>query len=333
MIAHTTPLAHSLDRRGLLAGLAFAAASFGALSFARPARAAGEFRIGYQKGSSSLLVLKSRGLVEETLSPLGFTVTWTEFTSGPPLLEALNAGSLDFGATGAPPPIFAQAAGADLVYALATKASPLTNAILVPKDSPITGAEGLKGQQVAVAKGSSAHALLIKALEQAGLTWDDVEPVYLQPADAKAAFEGGSVGVWSIWDPYYAATELAIDARAIATGETVGVSNRSFYLAARSFATDHADALAAVEAALTQSDAWAGDHPDEVAEMISEQTGMDAAVTRHVEGRRVYGLEPLTAEIIAEQQDLADVFLGLGLIPERIDIAAAVIAPAEPANA
>lgn len=333
MSADQTIRPRMLNRRGLLAGLALAAAPLGALSLPRPARAAGEFRIGYQKGSSNLLVLKSQGLIEEALAPLGYSVTWTEFTSGPPLLEALNAGSLDFGATGAPPPIFAQAAGANLVYALASKASPLTNAILVPKDSPIAGPEDLKGQQVAVAKGSSAHALLIKALLQAGLAWEDVEPVYLQPADAKAAFEGGNVGVWSIWDPYYAAAELATQPRAIATGETVGVSNRSFYLAARPFATDHADALAAVETALTESDAWAGTHPDEVAEMVAEQTGLDPAVTRNVESRRVYGLEPLTADIVAEQQDLADMFHDLGLIPDRIDIAAAVLAPAEPANA
>lgn len=333
MSANRTLPSRAMNRRGLLAGFALAATPLAALSHARTARAAGEFRIGYQKGSSNLLVLKSRESLEEALSPLGFAVTWTEFTSGPPLLEALNAGSLDFGATGAPPPIFAQAAGADLIYALASKASPLTNAILVPKDSPIADPAGLKGQQVAVAKGSSAQALLIKALEQTGLRWEDVEPVYLQPADAKAAFEGGSVGAWSIWDPYYAAEELASAPRAIATGETVGVTNRSYYLAHRAFATDHADALAAVEAALTESDAWAGQHPDEVGQMVAEQTGLDPAVTRHVEERRVYGLEPITADIVAEQQELADMFHGLGLIPARIDIAAAVIGPLEPANA
>ena len=134
-------------------------------------------------------------------------MTWTEFHAGPPLLEALNAGALDFGTTGAPPPIFAQAAGADLIYAAATTPSPLEEGILVPKDSPIQSVADLKGKKVAVAKGSSANAFLAYALEGAGLHWGDAEATFLLPADAKAAFDGGCVDAWAIWDPYAAVAE------------------------------------------------------------------------------------------------------------------------------
>ena len=326
----TALLGRRVGRRSLLAGAAVlgmaATAPFAAAP--RPARAeGGELRVGYQKGSGILLYLKNEALLEEKLKPLGYTVTWTEFSSGPPLLEALNAGSIDTGTTGAPPPIFAQAAGADLVYTLATAPSPTTQAILVPKDSPIRSAADLKGKKVAVAKGSSAHALLVRALKHGGLEWGDAEAVYLQPADAKAAFEGGSVDAWSIWDPYFAAEEQATGARVLLTDETVGAPNRSFYLASRAFATDHAAALDAFNAAIVEADAWVDAHPDEVAKAIAAQTGLPEEVTLAVENRRLYGIEPITPEVIADQQALADLFFELQLIPERIDVAAAVLEP------
>ncbi len=289
------------------------------------ARAQGEVRIGYQKGSANLLILKAQGALEARLGGLGYTVAWTEFTAGPPLLEALNAGSLDFGATGAPPPIFAQAAGADLVYALASKPSPLTQAIVVPAASPIQTLADLAGKKVAVTKGSSANALLVRALRSAGLDWGDAEAVFLQPADAKAAFEGGSVDAWSIWDPYYAAAETDSGARTIATDESTGSPNRSFYLAARSFAVDHPEALVALGEALTETDLWADDHPQEVARLIAGETGLDEGVLLKVEARRVYGIEPITAEVIADQQKLADLFLEIGLIPASVEIASATL--------
>jgi sulfonate transport system substrate-binding protein len=329
-----TLASRSLSRRSTLLAVAAAMAASAAPPLARPsgAQGGGELRVGFQKGSASLLVLKSQSALEEKLAPLGYSVSWAEFTSGPPLLKALNAGSLDFGSTGAPPPIFAQAAGADLVYALAAKPSPRTQAIVVPEGSAIATPADLAGKQVAVAKGSSAHALLIWALRSAGLDWDAVEPVYLQPADAKAAFEGGAVAAWSIWDPYYAAEEAATGARTLITDEVAGAPNRSFYLAARPFAKGHAEALAVVRDALVETDGWAAEHPAEVADMLAEQTGLDAAVLRAVEARRVYGLEPVTAAIIADQQALADVFFELELIPERIDVSSAFVELPEPAQ-
>src|SRR5215207_3674926 len=285
----------------------------------------GEVRIGFQKGSANLLVLKAEGALEERLGTLGYTASWTEFTSGPPLLEALNAGSIDFGATGAPPPIFAQAAGADLIYALASKPSPRTQAIIVPADSPIQTPADLAGKKVAVTKGSSANALLVRALRAGGLDWGDAEAVFLQPADAKAAFEGGSVDAWSIWDPYYAAEESDSGARTIATDESTGSPNRSFYLAARTFATNHPGALTTLGDALAETDIWADDHPEEVAKLIAGETGLDETILLKVEERRVYGIEPITEDVVADQQALADLFLEIGLIPASIDIASATL--------
>jgi sulfonate transport system substrate-binding protein len=314
------------NRRQVLAG--FAAALSAKHLSSLPARAQSkEARIGFQKGAVSLTVLKAQGDFQKRLEDLGYTVTWTEFPAGPPMLEAMNAGAVDLGYVGAPPPIFAQAAGADLVYLLAAVANSDTQGVLVPKDSAIQAPADLKGKKVAVTKGSSANALLVRTLQFGGLEWGDVEPVFLLPADAKAAFEGGSVGAWSIWDPYYAAEEAASGARTIATDGSVGAPSRSYYMAARTFAMANPDVAEVLQTSLTESETWSQDHIDEVAKLIAGETGLPEEVIVTVENRRKVGVEPITPEIVAEQQKLADLFFDIGLIPEKIDIRAATLLP------
>ncbi len=326
----TTSSNRRISRRPLMLGAAAAALAAPFSRIPAPVRAeGGELRVGWQKGSATLIYVKAEGLLEEKLKPLGYTVSWSEFPAGPPLLEALNAGSIDVGTTGAPPPIFAQAAGTDLVYVLATAAAPTGQGILVPKDSPIQTTADLKGKKIGVTKGSSAHGLVVFALKDGGVDYGDVEPVFLAPADAKAAFEGGSLDAWSIWDPYLAAEEQATGARILVTDGDVGNKNRSFYEASRSFATDHVDALKVFAAVLTEAESWVDTHPDEVAKAVAEETGLPFEVTRAVEDRAVYGIGPITPEIIADQQNLADAFFELALIPEKIDVSkAAFVIPA-----
>jgi sulfonate transport system substrate-binding protein len=288
------------NRRQVLLGLTAAIAAAGVPGLAARAQSK-EVRIGFQKGGVSLTVLKAQGDFQKRLEDLGYTVTWTEFPAGPPMLEAMNAGAVDLGYVGAPPPIFAQAAGADLVY--------------------------LKGKKVAVTKGSSANALLVRALQFGGLEWGDVEPVFLLPADAKAAFEGGSVDAWSIWDPYLAAEEAASGARSIASDGSVGAPSRAYYLASRNFATENPEVLEILQTSLTESEIWSQEHIDEVAKLIASETGLPEEVIVAVEKRREVGVEAITPEIVAEQQQVADLFFDIGLIPEKIDILEATLLP------
>ena len=156
-------------RRSLVALFA-AAISFGAITQAQ----AETLRIGYQK-YGTLVLLKAKGTLEKRLAADGVQVQWTEFPGGPQLLEGLNVGSIDFGVTGETPPVFAQAAGADLLYVAYEPPAPNSEAILVPKDSPIKSVAELKGKKVVLNKGSNVHYLLVRALEDAGLTKDDVD--------------------------------------------------------------------------------------------------------------------------------------------------------------
>ncbi|WP_207458991.1 aliphatic sulfonate ABC transporter substrate-binding protein [Azospirillum sp. SYSU D00513] len=309
----------------VLALLAGAAALLGiAVGAGAPPAAAADrtVRIGYQK-YGTLVILKEKGLLEEKLKPLGFRVTWTEFPGGPQLLEALNVGALDFGTTGEAPPIFAQAAGAPLLYVGYEPPSPTSEAILVPKDSPIKNVAELKGKRVALNKGSNVHYLLVKALEEAKLSVADIEPVYLPPADARAAFERGAVDAWVIWDPFLAAASAATGARTLRDGTGL-VSNHQFFLAAKPFAEANRDALAAVIAGLRDIDAWARDNVREVAAQLSPKVGIPLPVLEVAAGRMSYGVRPIDEAVIAEQQRIADTFHKLKLIPKPISIADAV---------
>ncbi|HEY9295947.1 MAG TPA: aliphatic sulfonate ABC transporter substrate-binding protein, partial [Phormidium sp.] len=201
-------------------------------------------RIGYQK-YGTLTLLKSRGNLEKRLASQSTSVQWIQFPAGPQLLEALNAGSIDFGHTGEAPPIFAQAAGAPLVYVANEPPNPKGEAILVPKDSPIQDVAGLKGKKVVFNKGSNVHYLVVEALRAAGLKYSDIKPIYLPPADARAAFEQGSVDAWAIWDPFFTVAKRATNARVLKDGEGL-VANREFYLAAKPFNDQYSDRIEAI---------------------------------------------------------------------------------------
>ncbi|HCV75696.1 aliphatic sulfonate ABC transporter substrate-binding protein [Pseudomonas oryzihabitans] len=311
-------------RSSLQRWLAQSAVLLLALGMLVPAQAADQaLRIGYQKGGGLLAVLKAQGTLEQALGAQGYQVSWREFQAGPQLLEALNAGSIDVGYTGSPPPIFAQAAGIDLVYLGAEPASEAVEAILVPTASPIHDVAGLKGRKVAVQKGSSANFLLVAALEKAGLSFKDIQPVYLPPADARAAFASGAVDAWVVWDPYLAAIQQSQSVRIFADYQGLLHAN-SFYEGSRRFADAHPQAIRLLLAELARAGAWANTHKPEVTRILAEQIGLPEAVIAAWQARTGYGATALTQEIIATQQRTADIFKAQGLIPRAVDVSQAV---------
>jgi sulfonate transport system substrate-binding protein len=319
-----------MSRRNLLKLIAVTAAAWGV---GLPARAQREeaapqlqqLRIGYQKSAVNLVVLKQQGVLEKRFAQA--KVQWIEFPAGPQLLEALSVGSLEFGLTGDTPPVFAQAAGKDLLYVGAEPAKPLSSAILVPRESPVRQLADLKGKRIALQKGSSAHYLLVRAVEKAKLPWSDIQPVYLAPADARAAFERRSVDAWAIWDPFYAAAEIALHPRVLATGKDLS-SNNSFYLASRAFATQHAQALIDLLDELARADRFVqADRPAAI-KLVADFSGLDAGVVSTFIARRPPSpVGFVTPAIAADQQRVADAFLHLGLIPKPVRVADIVWRP------
>jgi sulfonate transport system substrate-binding protein len=310
--------------RHIVFGAALAAALaifFQALQL--PASAADHvIHIGYQKYGNFIL-LKGTGELEKKLAPKGYTVEWTEFPSGPPLLEAVNAGAIDIGQTGEAPPIFAQAAAADFVYIAHEPPAPKGEAILVPKDSQITSVAELKGKKVALNKGANVHYLLIKLLEKSGVKYSDITPVFLAPADARAAFETGAVDAWAIWDPYQASAEVTLAARTLADGTGV-VPNNQFYLARKAFAETNPQIVDAVIDVVVATDRWAEGNSAAVAAQLSAGIGIPAPVLEIALKRQTYGIKPLDDATVAQQQSIADTFYALGLLPKPVQVSAIV---------
>lgn len=316
------------QRRSLLQLLAVTAGTWGlggpiaSRAFAQTnptAKAPDVLRIGYQKSAANLVILKQQGALEKRFPAT--KVSWIEFPAGPQLLEALSAGSLEFGLTGDSPPVFAQAAGKELVYVGAEPPKPDSSAILVLRDSPLKTLPELKGKKIALQKGSSAHYLLVRAVEKAGLQWSDITPIYLTPADARAAFERKSVDAWAIWDPFYSATQLSIQARALATGRGLS-SNNSFYLASLPLANQYPDTIAALFDELTKADKFVQENRPQAIKLIADFSGLDAGVVSlFLQRRPPSPTTPLTAATRQDQQKVADAFHKLGLIPKPVQVA------------
>lgn len=278
-----------------------------------------EVRIGFQKGSSILVLAKKQQVIEKRLKSIGVqSVKWVEFQFGPPMLEALGAGAIDLGSVGDTPPIFAQAGGSNLLYVAASPSAP--HAVLVPKNSSIKSLSDLKGKRIAFGKGSSAQNVAIKSLALAGLTLHDVVPSYLSPADATAAFNGGTVDAWVVWDPYYSIAEQHYDARVIADTSDRRLASSAYYIAHRDFATKFPKELNAVLDEIKKLNTWSSKNREALASLAAEASGIDVKTWSKVFTRSEFTLGPVTPALIAQQQDLGDTFYHLGIIPKKINV-------------
>jgi len=307
----------AMQRREFLK-LSLGSAAVAALSSrARAEAGVKEIRIGYQK-NGVLVIARQQASLENHFRPQGVEVKWVEFSSGPPMMEAMNVGSIDYGAVGDSPPVFAQAAGAAIVYAAG---QPITNGqgILVPQNSTIRTIADLRGKRVGFTKGSSAHNIVVQTLEKADLTYADITPVYLTPPDAGPAFANGSIDAWAIWDPYFAIGETKQNGRILVNASEITKTN-SFYIANRDFARNHGPTLQQIVDVTTSTAKWAEAHRDEVAKSLSAVTGIPLDTQTVAAKRSAFAVAPITEDIIATQQGVADRFFKLGLIPKQIAI-------------
>lgn len=318
---------HNTKRRtlGLLSAIVLAHAPL----FANTALAQGKneantttLRIGFQK-YGTLTLLKGTGALDKRLAERGISVKWSEFPAGPQLLEGLNVGSIDFGTTGEAPPIFAQAAGADLVYVANEPPAPQGEAIIVAKDSTIKAVSELKGKKIALNKGSNVHYLLVNALQRAGVGYHEVQTIFLPPADARAAFERGSVDAWAIWDPFLAAAEKQLGARTLSNGVGI-VKNHQFYLASRTFAQKNPEVIRIIIEELLKTDEWGSKNLKEVTEILSAQIGLEPSIVELSARRLGFGVKVIDEQVIQEQQKIANTFFDLKLIPKPVQIKDAV---------
>lgn len=303
------------SRRSLL-GLGL---SLGLLA-ALPAQADTPLRIGYQKSSTLISLLKSQGTLEQALADQDIRVSWHEFASGQPLLEALNVGNIDLSADVADTvPVFAQAAGAQLAYFARETPSPAAQAILVRDGSPLHSLADLKGKKVAVTKAAGAHYLLIAALAKANLKFSDIQPAYLTPADGRAAFENGKVDAWVIWEPFLSAAQRQLPTRTLEGSQGLA-SYQRYYLTSSRFAAEHPEVLQTVYSELAKAGDWLRANPAEAARILGPLWGnLDPAIVEQANGRRSYQVRPVEPDGLGEQQKIADAFFAEGLLPRAVD--------------
>ncbi|EKB8023205.1 aliphatic sulfonate ABC transporter substrate-binding protein [Pseudomonas aeruginosa] len=306
--------------RPFLRRLAIVFAASVVLSGIGGAQAEEVLRIGFQKSSTLLTLIRSQGTFERELARQGIRVSWHEFPSGLPLLESLNVGNVDLSADVADTvPVFAQAAGARLTYFARETPSPAAQAILVGEHSPLKSLAELKGKRIAVTKAAGSHYLLIAALASAGLEFSDIQPAYLTPADGRAAFENGKVDAWVTWDPYVASAQRQQRARVLADGQGLA-SYQRYYLASSDYARKHPEVLQQVFAELQRTGRWLKSHPADAAKVLGPLWGnLDAATVEQANARRSYDVQPVSADGLDEQQRIVDAFHAQGLLPKPVD--------------
>jgi len=276
-------------------------------------------RIGYQKAASTLVLLKARGTLEKKLAPLHVDVKWLEFAAGPQLLEGLNLGSIDFGYVGEVPPVFALAAGAPLVYTAYELPSPEAEGILVPKNSLIQTVSDLKGKKIAFNKGSDVHWLVVRALEQAGLKYGDIQAAYLAPADARAAFQNGAIDAWAIWDPFFVAAQRQMGARVLTTAK--GIVNRyQYFVSTRSYSEKNPAVIKILMQELGDVGQWVRDNYAQAAAELAPIQGLEPDIIEASLRHYAHIYKPIDDAVLADQQRIADAFYELKLIPQKISI-------------
>ena len=281
-----------------------------------------EVRVGYQK-YGTLSLVKVEQAIERQLSVYGVSVSWREFPAGPQLLQALQCGQIDFGATGEVPPIFAQANGAALVYVGHEPPSPTGEALVVPRDSKIHRVADLKGRNIALNQGSNVHYLLVQCLEAHGLSLEDIKLVNVPPKDVVAEFKARRIDAWVTWDPFLTAAQRTAEVRILVDGAGL-VSNHQFHVASKEFAVRYPSIIHVVLDQLRKVGRCAVNDPAKAARRASQELGIDVSALEVAIGRLTHGAKPLDGRVIGEQQKIADRFYALGLIPRAILIRDAV---------
>ncbi|MBW4687910.1 MAG: sulfonate ABC transporter substrate-binding protein [Komarekiella atlantica HA4396-MV6] len=279
-------------------------------------------RMGYQSAGD---LVKLRGGVEKRLQPLGVSVEWAQFAAGPQLMEAMNVGRVDIGSVGETPPIFAQAAGTSLVYIASRQ--PGTgegSGIVVQKNSPIKTLADLKGKKVVFQKGSASHYLLVKALEEAGLKYGDIQALSMPPSEARGAFIQGRIDAWVTWDPHLALAQKTANARVLRNASGIATQG-GYYMASRQFATENSELVRLVLEEIDKVEKWAEQNQAEVVKITTPHLKINEDIIKEMIKRRSYGLRAITPAIMAGQQQIADLFAQEKVIPKPLNVKEAML--------
>jgi sulfonate transport system substrate-binding protein len=284
-------------------------------------------RIVRSKQLTALAVLEKKGILEKRLGALGYKVEWPEFAAGPQQLEALNANGLDIASTAESPPVFSQAAGVPLVYLAANSSDGRAISLLVPPNSPVKRFKDLKGKKVAFQKASIGHYLTVRAAEKEGLKLADVTSVFLAPPDANAAFSQGKVDAWFIWEPFVTRNVQNKVGRVLLDGGNGLRDTNNFYSTNRKFYQENPQVIKIFLEELQKAQVWSKKNPKEIAQLLTGATQLDAPTLEKMHDKYDFALVPINEKVIKKQQDVADKWYSLGLIPKKVNVRDGFLTP------
>jgi aliphatic sulfonates family ABC transporter substrate-binding protein len=282
-------------------------------------------RVGHQP-FGVLSLLKATCALEDALAAYGASVEWSECTTGMQVIDALAAGALDFGVVGEAPPVFAQAARAPVVYLAVEPPAPEGEAIVVRALSDVRTLADLRGKSLAVTRGANVLYFVVQALEEAGLTLDDVVVRALGPVDAHAAFASGEVDAWAVWNPHLASLQETLSTRVLRDARGLA-NNRAYYMGRHAFADAHPDIVQAFLGQVGAVGRWANESPGAAARILAPHANLPASTLEASLARTPFDTQPMNREAMASQQRIADTFRRLNIIPRSVDVEEAVWMP------
>ena len=305
-----------MHRRSLIAILT-AAALLAGCGVAGGGDGQAPLKVGSQRGGTKAILIASGAL-----EGVPYKIEWSEFAAAQPLLEAVGAGAVDLGEAGDAPFLFAYASGAKIKAVQAGKSGGSATALLVRKGSPIHSIADLRGKKIATGRGSIGHYLLLRLLEDAGLKPTDVEVVFLNPGDAKAAFTSGAIDGWVTWGSYVALAKLHDDATVLADGSG-RLSGYGFEAASEAAIAGKRPQVEDFLRRLAKARRWAGEHPQEFAAALSKETGLQPDVALFtVQNYRIAPTE-IDDTAVAEATAVLDRFQKAGAVTSTRDPAGA----------
>lgn len=282
--------------------------------------------------SGTLIVGDQRGGVQALLKASGeldnvpYRIEWALFPAAAPLLEALNSGAVDLGGIGGQPFAFAYASGAKIkvVYAgrAVTGKGSHASAIIVPANSPLKKVEDLKGRRLATIRGSAGHDLALQLLEKNGLSAQDVQWVYLNNAEAKAALAHGSVDAWSTWGAYTGYALLKDHQRGLADGSQLAAGAGFFAATDKAIAGKHA-LIVDFTQRLARARLWLGGHRDEYAAVLAKETGLPVDVAKFSIADLITAPVPVDDRLKADELAILQRYKRAGIIKQVPDLSGA----------
>jgi sulfonate transport system substrate-binding protein len=274
-----------------------------------------ELHLDYAYYSPTSLVLKHFGWLEEALPQT--KVTWVLSQGSNRSLEYLNGGSIDFASTAGLAAVLSRANGSPIktVY-IASR--PEWTALAVRKDSPIKTVADLKGKKIAATKGTDPYLFTLRSLQQAGLTKDDVELVHLQHSDGRIALEKGDVDAWAGLDPLLAASEIQAGSRLLY--RNVNFNSYGVISVTEKYTKEHPHAIEAVLGAYEKARDWARHNPEELAQLLSTESGLPLEVAKLQLSRTDFSNSQPGAEHIAALKAAAPILVSEELVRKGVNV-------------